>query len=149
MAVIATAKALDAEMANRIKRHQAARNPHWLTLEEPLQLAKAMQAAASKADVMVIDCLTLWLTNLLGLEDSKQLQSELAAFEASAQGAVKELIMVSNEINMGVIPLGEMTRRFCDEAGLLHQRLAVICDQVVFVVAGLPVVLKGQPSLPE
>lgn len=142
--VIATAQAADTAMAVRIEHHKANRNPHWRTVEEPLHLQQALQSAqAEPVDTVLIDCLTLWLTNLLLHPDAKLWQRESEAFIAAMQNYPGNLIMVSNENSMGIVPVGELTRRFCDEAGRLHQRLAASCDQVVLLVAGLPQQLKG------
>lgn len=143
--LIASAQALDTEMAARIQRHQADRGEQWSLIEEPLALGKAIRALPENA-VVVIDCLTLWLTNLLMLEDEAQFESErrdfLDALKDTGERSV-QIILVSNESNMGITPLGELSRRYCDEIGLLHQEVAVLCDQVELVVAGLPLSLKS------
>ncbi len=143
---IATATAGDAEMQTRITHHQAARPAHWLTVEEPIALAQALQTHAQAGRVLLVDCLTLWLNNLLCLEDGQRLQSELAAVYAILPHLPGELILVSNETGLGIIPLGELTRRYVDEAGRMHQRLAAQANQVVFMLAGLPHYLKGHPT---
>ncbi|OZG74979.1 bifunctional adenosylcobinamide kinase/adenosylcobinamide-phosphate guanylyltransferase [Hahella sp. CCB-MM4] len=138
---IATATPLDSGMAERIRRHREDRDSSWCTVEEPLQLAQAIRNAAS-SDVILVDCLTLWLTNLLLKEDEALLHQEVSLFEDAVSDCRISLIMVSNETNMGIVPLGELSRRFCDEAGMLHQRLAGVCDRVELIVAGLPLKLK-------
>lgn len=141
---IATAQAHDAEMAERIARHQAERPPHWTTVEAPLDLAGAIHAA--KAGCIVVDCLTLWLTNCLCQPDPAAFDGPRAALLAAlAARRDVELILVGNETGLGIIPLGELTRRFVDEAGWLNQDLARLADEVIFVAAGLPFFLKGNP----
>lgn len=141
---IATAQAHDAEMQTRIQHHQASRPAEWLTLEEPLSLATTLAAQAQPERILLVDCLTLWLTNLLCLEDSEQrLTSELNTLYAVLPQLSGELILVSNETGLGVVPLGELTRRYVDEAGRMHQRLAAQMQQVIFMIAGLPQVLKS------
>jgi adenosylcobinamide kinase/adenosylcobinamide-phosphate guanylyltransferase len=138
--MIATAQALDEEMALRIARHRAERGADWATLEEPLDLAGAIERLTAK-DVAVVDCLTLWLSNLMHYETPLQ-----PAFEALAQAAGTtegELFLVSNEVGQGLVPDNALARRFRDEAGLLHQRLAQAADTVVFVTAGLAQTLKS------
>jgi len=141
---IATATAgEDEEMARRIERHQQDRPAHWQTIEAPYDLATALQLHAANDRCLIVDCLTLWLTNLLLLEDEARLVDERQALFDLLPSLPGHIILVSNEINMGVVPLGELSRRFCDEAGWLHQALAPLCDRVRLTVAGLPLVVKG------
>ena len=141
---IATAQAQDAEMQIRIQHHQASRPAEWLTIEEPLSLAATLTAQSRPERILLVDCLTLWLTNLLCLEDSEhRLKTELAALYAVLPQLSGELILVSNETGLGVVPLGELTRRYVDEAGRMHQGLAAQMQQVIFMIAGLPQVLKS------
>lgn len=140
---IATAQAGDDEMAARIAHHQASRPSHWRLVEEPIRLAAVLTAQASPDRCLVVDCLTLWITNLLCAEDEVRFRRERDALLAALPQLPGRLILVSNETSMGVVPVGELSRRFCDEAGWLHQALAAICDRVVLTVAGLPQVLKG------
>ncbi len=138
---IATATAGDSAMAERIHRHRMDRPLSWHTIEEPKLLAQAI-GKASSSEVILVDCLTLWLTNLLLEEDEALLRQEMDLFEEAVNACQKPLVMVSNETNMGIVPLGELSRKFCDEAGMLHQRLAGVCDRVELIVAGLPLKLK-------
>jgi adenosylcobinamide kinase/adenosylcobinamide-phosphate guanylyltransferase len=138
---IATAQAHDDEMAQRIKQHQQQRPDNWPTIEQPLYLGDAINQATT--DVVLVDCLTLWLTNLL-LAKGDLLTEQISALLDTLQTTDKHIIMVSNETNMGVMPLGDLTRRYCDEAGVLHQRIAKMSDNVILTVAGLPHILKGQ-----
>ena len=143
--VIATATADDTEMRERIRHHRERRPPEWATVEEPLALAAALAAHAAPERCLVVDCLTLWLTNLLCAPDPQRLASEREALLAALPDLPGQIILVGNETGMGVIPLGELSRRFCDEAGRLHQELAQRCERVIFTVAGLPHFLKGTP----
>jgi len=138
--MIATAEALDEEMAQRIARHRDERGAAWTTLEEPLDLAGAIARLGSE-DVAVVDCLTLWLSNLMHHE--KPLQPAFEALASAAGGARGALFLVSNEVGQGLVPENALARRFRDEAGLLHQRLAQVADTVVFVTAGLAQTLKS------
>lgn len=141
---IATAQAHDMEMKARIQHHQAHRPAHWQLFEEPLALASALNAHAASGHCVLVDCMTLWLTNLLCLQDEARLRQEIAALLEALPDLPGEIILVSNETGMGVVPLGELTRRYCDEAGRLHQALAQQCERVILTVAGLPLYLKGK-----
>lgn len=135
----------DAAMAARITAHRARRPAHWQTIEEPLRLAAALAEAATGRGCIVVDCLTLWLTNLLLADDPAQLEREREGLLRQLAVTPGPVILVSNETNLGIVPLGELSRRFCDEAGCLHQELARHCERVIWTVAGLPQVLKGRP----
>ncbi|BCT34782.1 MULTISPECIES: bifunctional adenosylcobinamide kinase/adenosylcobinamide-phosphate guanylyltransferase [Pseudomonas] len=140
---IATSQPLDGEMNQRIAHHRQRRPSHWGLIEEPLELARVLQQAAGTGRCLLVDCLTLWLTNLLMLEDEQRLVLEREALLQCVATLPGEIIFVSNETGMGVVPLGELTRRYVDEAGWLHQALAERCQRVVLTVAGLPLTLKG------
>ena len=141
-AYLATAEALDAEMRDRVASHQAGRAAHFTTIEEPLALSDALLKAATQHDVILVDCLTLWITNLqVANEDVAKAVSELGATLVQLKTA--KVILVSNEVGLGIVPDNAMARTFRDLAGSAHQRLAEICDDVYFVVAGLPMTLKG------
>lgn len=140
---IATAKPDDEEMLARILEHQRRRPPTWSLIEEPILLAKTLATLDSENGILLVDCLTLWLSNLILLDDSDRFKQEMALLTDVLPNLQSELVMVSNETGLGVVPVGALSRRFCDEAGRLHQSLAKICDRVVFTVAGLPHVLKG------
>lgn len=141
---IATAQALDDEMAQRIDHHRARRPAHWHCVEEPLALAGALHAHASDERLLLVDCLTLWLGNLLGAADTTRFARERDALLAALPVLPGQIVLVSNEVGLGVVPMGELTRRFVDEAGRLHQSLAACCERVAFVAAGLPLALKGE-----
>jgi adenosylcobinamide kinase/adenosylcobinamide-phosphate guanylyltransferase len=141
---IATARAGDdAEMAARIAAHQARRPADWALVEEPIALASALQAHARTDGCLLVECLTLWLTNLLVADDAAALDRERAALLTALDALPGTLILVGNETGMGIVPLGELTRRYCDAAGRLTQDLAARCERVLLTVAGLPLALKG------
>jgi adenosylcobinamide kinase/adenosylcobinamide-phosphate guanylyltransferase len=140
---VATAQALDAEMAERIAHHRSRRPATWFSVEEPLGLAGTLRRHAREGGFILVDCLTLWLSNLLGMDEGTRFDAERAAFLDVVGTLPGEIVFVSNEVGLGITPLGELTRRFVDEAGRLHQALAQRCDRVVFVAAGLPLILKG------
>lgn len=141
---IATAQALDGEMDARIAQHRARRPAHWHCVEEPLALAAALQAQAGEGRCLLVDCLTLWLSNLLLHPQPQTLARERDALLQLLPQLPGRLLLVSNEVGQGVVPMGELSRRFVDEAGWLHQALAAQCQRVLLVVAGLPLVLKGE-----
>ncbi|MGY6276804.1 bifunctional adenosylcobinamide kinase/adenosylcobinamide-phosphate guanylyltransferase [Methylomonas sp. MgM2] len=143
---LATAQALDNEMQARIQHHRLRRPAQWRTLEEPIRVADAIRRHAVAGCCILVDCLTLWLSNVLF---DKQGHLQEAVFDRERSALLEALtecdgrvIMVSNEVGLGVVAADAMTRRFVDEAGFLHQALARICDSVVLVTAGLPQKLK-------
>lgn len=142
---LATATAGDREMSERIASHRRRRPASWATLEESVHLAGALLREAGPGRCVLVDCLTLWLSSLLLLDGGVHLKRETEALIGAIEGLPGHLIMVSNEVGMGIVPLGEISRRFQDEAGWLHQSLAARCDRVIVTVAGLPMVLKGDP----
>jgi len=143
--LIATAEARDAEMATRIARHRAERPAGWSTREQPLHLAAALQQAAGAGQYVLVDCLTLWLLNLLEAGESV-FAEERSALLHTLPTLRGDIVLVSNEIGLGVIPLGELSRRFVDEAGWLNQDIAALADNVTFIAAGLPLPLKSAKS---
>ncbi|SDQ39739.1 adenosylcobinamide kinase /adenosylcobinamide-phosphate guanylyltransferase [Pseudomonas grimontii] len=140
---IATSQPLDGEMSARVALHRERRPDDWGLIEEPVELARVLRDNAAEGRCLLVDCLTLWLTNLLMLEDAQRLASERDQLLESLAVLPGEIIFVSNETGLGVVPLGELTRRYVDEAGWLHQALAERCQRVVLTVAGLPLTLKG------
>ena len=140
---IATSQALDGEMSERVALHRQRRPDHWGLIEEPIELARVLRENAAPGQCLLVDCLTLWLTNLLMLEDRARLAFERDQVLENLAALPGEIIFVSNETGLGVVPLGELTRRYVDEAGWLHQALAERCQRVVLTVAGLPLTLKG------
>jgi adenosylcobinamide kinase/adenosylcobinamide-phosphate guanylyltransferase len=147
---VATAAAGDAEMAERIARHRAERPQAWRTMEAPHALAQALRGVAP-GTVIIIDCLTLWLSNAMLQDfDEQRPLNELPAWVAEHQALLRFLeefagvvIMVSNEVGSGIVPLSALARRFQDEQGRLNQRLAALCERVTLVVAGIPVPIKS------
>lgn len=135
----ATAQAGDAEMAERIARHRADRGPRWQTVECPVDLPEAIGAA--RGDAIVVDCLTLWLANLMFAEHD--LDAACAALLEAMAAAPAPLYLVSNEVGLGIVPETPLGRRFRDEAGRLNQMVAAKADKVVFIAAGLSLNLKG------
>lgn len=140
---VATGAAGDAEMSQRIQHHRARRPAHWGLAETPLLLAATLQREARPGRCLLVDCLTLWLSNLLCAGDEAQWQQQRRELVAVLPQLPGETILVSNEVGQGIVPLGELSRRFVDEAGRLHQDIAAHCERVVFTIAGLPQVLKG------
>ena len=144
---VATAEAGDGSMAARIAKHREQRPASWPLIEEPFELSSVIAEMANPNRLLLIDCLSLWLTNWLLKDDRAAWQAQKAAFLFALEQASGPVILVSNETNMGVVPMGELSREFCDQTGLLHQQVAKRCDRVVLAIAGLPQVLKG-PALP-
>lgn len=142
---VATATAGDDEMIARIRHHRECRPGHWTTIESPLQLTATLASWAGIGQCVLVDCLTLWLTNWLLQDDPSGWEAEKASLLDLLSTFPGELILVSNETGSGVVPLGELSRRFVDEAGWLHQAIAHDCDRVLYTIAGLPQVLKGAP----
>ena len=138
---IATGWAGDEEMSTRIARHREHRPPDWLTVEEPCALGKALQTHADLNRCLIVDCLTLWLCNVLAQGDERFHQERTALLD-SLHGLPGTICLVSNEVGLGIVPDNPLARRFVDEAGWLHQDLARICDRVVWIAAGLPQILK-------
>lgn len=154
---IATSRAGDGEMAQRIAHHRERRPGAWITVEEELALAAALRAHCAPGRVVLVDCLTLWLSNLMfcdgrtypevgALDLPARFHDERAALLAALDdGLAGDAIFVSNEIGMGIVPWGAISRSFADEAGRLNQAVAARAERAVFVAAGLPLVLKGAP----
>jgi adenosylcobinamide kinase/adenosylcobinamide-phosphate guanylyltransferase len=156
---IATAQAGDGEMTTRIAHHRMQRPARWTTVEEPLRLGDAILRQARPDRLLLVDCLTLWLTNLMfssgqaypevgdialpELFHSERAHLLYALAEIEDTGC--DLVLVSNEVGMGIVPYGAISRCFTDEAGRLNQAVAAVCDRAVFVAAGLPLHLKGGP----
>lgn len=158
---VATATIYDDEMQQRIDRHIDDRPDHWLTVEEPLLLAQTLKVHAAEDVCLLVDCLTLWLSNILmsdiSMSDVLMTEQDQSVI---AQGSIKsptdyknellaalvdlpgQIVLVGNEVGQGIVPMGELSRRFVDEAGWLHQDIASIANKVTLVVAGLPMVLK-------
>jgi adenosylcobinamide kinase/adenosylcobinamide-phosphate guanylyltransferase len=146
---VATAEARDEEMAKRIARHRAERPSHWTTVEEPLDLVRTLRGLEGKTDGLVVDCLTLWVSNRLLRGDGDDAILE----EASALGELigrrrSRLTLVSNEVGQGVHPETASGLRFRDLLGSVNQRIAIACDTVVLMVAGIPLTVKAPAAAP-
>jgi len=139
---VATATPGDGEMAERIARHRADRPDHWELVEEPRDLGGVLRRQGSAATCLLVDCLTLWLANLLAAGDA-EFERARADFLAALEQAPGAVILVSNEVGQGVVPADPLSRRFVDEAGRLHQAVAARCERATLVTAGLPMPLKG------
>jgi adenosylcobinamide kinase / adenosylcobinamide-phosphate guanylyltransferase len=151
---IATAQAGDAEMAARITRHREQRNAGWTTVEETLALGDAILRWSTPQRLLLVDCLTVWLSNLLFAQEQEFPEighivppavfvEQRERFLQALEQAVGDVILVSNEVGMGIVPQGAVSRWFVDEAGRLNQSVAARCERAVWVAAGLPLVLKG------
>lgn len=151
---LATAQSRDDEMQARIEQHRARRNDAWITVEEPLELAAALRRWSTPERLVLVDCLTVWLSNLLfsepkshpevgRIEPPAAFAQQREALLLNLQQLSGDVVMVSNEVGLGVVPMGAVSRWFVDEAGRLNQAVAACCERAVFVAAGLPLVLKG------
>ena len=138
---VATAEALDSEMADRIAHHRAHRGERWRTVEAPLDLVGALETETEPGDTVLVDCLTLWLSNLM--HAGRDVDAETDRLCAYLQQAGRDIILVSNEVGLGLVPETPLGRQFRDAQGRLNQHVATVCDTVEFVAAGLPLRLKG------
>ena len=138
---LATAESRDDEMAARIAAHRARRGERWTTVEEPLDLPGALARAAQPGAAVVVDCLTLWLANLI--ERERDVEEEVRGLADGIARLNAPIVLVANEVGLGIVPDNALSRAFRDHAGRLNQRIAATADRVVFVAAGLPLVLKG------
>lgn len=141
---IATANVFDKEMEQRVEQHKNDRPKHWLSIEEPIELSGALRKLSSSNNVVLVDCLTMWVNNLLMTEDEKLIDAELKKLFEVINKLSGTVIFVSNEVGMGIVPKGELSRRFVDESGRLHQTLGKTLDNVLLMVAGIAVEVKGK-----
>jgi len=152
---IATGHADDGEMAARIAHHRQQRSSVWTTVEEPIALGDALVRWCTSDRVVLVDCLTLWLTNLLcadgddfpevgAIKVPALFHEQRAHFLQALEQVTGDVVLVSNEVGLGVVPVGAISRCFADEAGRLNQAVAARCERVVLVAAGLPLALKGK-----
>ncbi len=150
---IATAQARDSEMDARIALHRQRRDAHWSTVEEPIALGEAIARSCAPDSIVLVDCLTVWLSNLLFseprdfpdvgcIDPPPAFAEQRAGFLQALQQAAGDVILVANEVGLGIVPQGAISRWFVDEAGRLNQAVASHCERAVFIAAGLPLVLK-------
>ena len=140
---IATAEAFDGEMRARIAAHQAGRILGWRTVEAPLALAETIGREQKVRHPILVDCLTLWLSNVMLA--GRDPESETAPLLATLTALTVPIALVSNEVGLGIVPDNALARRFRDAQGRLNQRVAALADRVIFMAAGLPMILKGSP----
>ena len=142
---LATCQPYDDEMVERVARHQQDRNESWQTVECPLDLSGALQELAGQAQVVLIDCLTLWVTNLLGqVKTQEDIEAQVARLQEALSQTECSVVLVTNEVGCGIVPENSLARLFRDFVGLVNQRLADSADQVVWMVSGLPVIIKNR-----
>jgi adenosylcobinamide kinase/adenosylcobinamide-phosphate guanylyltransferase len=141
---LATAEAGDAEMAARIARHRAERGAGWTTLEEPLALAEALKRETRPGRVVLVDCLTLWLSNVMFANGD--VEGEIARLAKAMRALEGPAIVVSNEVGLGIVPETKLGRDFRDMQGMINREIAQVCDAVVFLAAGLPTLIKPRPQ---
>ena len=142
---LATSEALDEEMVRRIELHKKARGREWQTVEEPIEVVSRIRQYADKVDIILLDCMTLWLSNLLLRWDQEQkIIDEIGRLSETIREIETPLIMVSNEVGMGLVPVDPLGRRFRDLSGVANQRMAEAADTVIFMVSGIPMFLKGE-----
>ena len=141
---IATCVPRDDEMKLRVARHQQERSRHWHTVEAPLHLPQAIVEAGGKASVLLIDCLTLWINNLLMENyDSEQILDQVQSLSRAVSSATLPVVLVSNEVGTGIVPDNKLARLYRDLVGSTNQAVAACADQVIWTVAGIPVIIKG------
>ena len=142
---LATCEALDEEMALRIEHHKKMRGPEWKTIEESIAIVNKIKEYSDRVEVILLDCITLWLSNLLMKWNSEsRIMDEVDRFIDVIKQGQTSLIIVSNEVGMGIVPVDPLSRRFRDLSGMINQRIAEAVDTVIFMVSGIPMFLKGR-----
>jgi adenosylcobinamide kinase/adenosylcobinamide-phosphate guanylyltransferase len=142
---LATCVPRDDEMHQRVAKHQKDRSPQWKTVETPVNLAEAVTDHSPAASVIIVDCLTLWMSNLLmETEDEKVILEKIKQLTLALGAAESSIILVSNEVGTGIVPENRLARKFRDLTGALNQAIAECVDKVIWMVAGIPVVIKGE-----
>ncbi len=141
---LATSEVLDEEMAQRVENHKKARGSEWQTIEEPIDIIDKIRQYQDKVEVILLDCITLWLSNLMmkGDSDSK-IMDEISTLIDTFRQCPNSSILVSNEVGLGIVPADPLGRRFRDLAGTANQRIAEVSETVIFMVSGIPLFLKG------
>ncbi|GAA0827822.1 bifunctional adenosylcobinamide kinase/adenosylcobinamide-phosphate guanylyltransferase [Marinomonas arenicola] len=140
---VATSQVWDDEMASRVAKHQQRRPEQWQLIEEPIALADTLIRLNHPGHAVIIECVSLWISNLLCLEDEAVFEQETHAFLDAAKDFSGELVIVSSEVGLGIMPMNKLARRFGDEIGTMNQKLANLTERVTFVAAGLPMPLKS------
>jgi adenosylcobinamide kinase/adenosylcobinamide-phosphate guanylyltransferase len=142
---LATCEVLDEEMARRVENHKKVRGPEWQTIEEPIEIVKKIRECGREGEVILIDCLTLWLYNLLMKWDNDlRIIDETEKLIDMIKQSPTSSILVSNEVGMGIVPADPLSRRYRDLLGMMNQRIAEALDTVIFMVSGIPIFLKGK-----
>ncbi|HUL20447.1 MAG TPA: bifunctional adenosylcobinamide kinase/adenosylcobinamide-phosphate guanylyltransferase [Thermodesulfobacteriota bacterium] len=142
---LATCEALDEEMAKRIEDHKKKRGMDWQTVEEPIKIAEAIEEHGKSVEVVLLDCVTLWLSNLLMRQKSDhEIVKEVSGLIDTVKQSQASIISVSNEVGMGLVPVEPLGRRFRDLAGMANQKIAEVAQTVIFMVSGIPMFLKGK-----
>ena len=141
---LATAEILDEEMARRVEKHQKARGPEWRTVEEPAEIVDRISEWEDETEVILLDCMTLWLSNLLlRWNDETRIMEEVERLRTAIKGSPATFLLVTNEVGMGIVPNDPLGRRFRDLSGMVNQKIAEAADTVIFMVSGIPMFLKG------
>jgi len=142
---LATCEALDEEMAQRIEHHKKMRGQEWQTIEEPIEIVNKITQYGDEADVILLDCITLWLSNLLmRRKDDREILEEISRFIDTIKEKQTSLILVSNEVGFGIVPVDPLGRRFRDLSGMANQKIAEVVNTVILMVSGIPIFLKGK-----
>lgn len=143
-AYLATAQPLDHEMQKRIENHRRMRGKDWITIEEPLRVSQVLKEIGESCDVVILDCLTLWISNLLTnyKTDQRVIINEIKKLAQSAREFKGTLVIVSNEVGMGIVPENRLSRQFQDLAGYANQKIAEVVDEVIIMVSGIPLKVK-------
>ncbi len=142
---LATCEVMDEEMARRVEDHKRIRGPEWRTLEEPVEIINVIRQYGDGVEVILLDCITLWLSNLLlKWDDDQRVMDEVKRLVEAIQRGRFSMIVVSNEVGMGIVPADPLSRRFRDLSGMANQKMGEISDKVIFMVSGFPIYLKGR-----
>lgn len=141
---LATCEPLDEEMVNRIEDHKRMRGSEWETVEEPIEIVDKIRQYGKEAEVILLDCITLWISNLLlKWDDDSRIMEEIERLRSAIKEIGTSMILVSNEVGMGIVPADLLSRRFRDLSGIANQKIGESSDQVIFMVSGIPLFLKG------
>ncbi len=141
---LATCEPLDEEMVNRIEDHKRMRGSEWETVEEPIEIVDKIRQYGKEVEVILLDCITLWISNLLlKWDDDTRIMEEIERLRSTIKEIGTSMILVSNEVGMGIVPADLLSRRFRDLSGIANQKIGEASDQVIFMVSGIPLFLKG------